>query len=193
VEYSNLRDDALIQLVVLARAEALSELYDRYGRLIYSVARNIVEDGPIAEEITQEVFLQVWQNAGSYRSYKGKLVTWMTTITRYRAIDSLRRRKARPQMNPLFQVEHDSTDLPAEYGLEEEVDLTLLSQRVHQAVAALPVDQRTALALAFFHGLTHREIAGRLDIPLGTVKTRIRLAMQKLRLTLHEERIQEDG
>ncbi len=193
MEYSSLTDDALIQLVVLARSEALSELYDRYGRLVYSVARNIVGDGAIAEEITQEVFFQVWQNAGSYRSYKGKVTTWMTTITRYRSIDSLRRRKARPQVNPLFQTEQESDQIPADYGLEAEVDLVLLSQRVRRAVGELPEDQKRVLALAFFQGLTHREISGRLDLPLGTVKTRIRLGMQKLRLSLREETIHEDG
>ena len=118
----------------------------------------------------------------------------LATLNRLKnMIDSLRRRKARPQSNPIFQTEQESDQIPADYGLEAEVELALLSQRVRRAVAELPEDQKRVLALAFFQGLTHREISLQLDLPLGTVKTRIRLGMQKLRLSLQEERIHEDG
>ena len=187
----SLEDEALLRLIVQKKSEALSELYDRYSRLVFSLALHIVGDQETAEEITQDVFFRVWEKAGSYQSGKAKVSTWLTSITRYRSIDDLRRRGVRPEAN---SIDWDSL---AEWGIpatstnnpEEITDQSLVSQQLINALKQLPIEQKTALALAYFQGLTHNEIAEVLGDPLGTVKTRIRLGMQKLRDLLQEDLI----
>jgi RNA polymerase sigma-70 factor (ECF subfamily) len=182
VDYTTLDDETLIGLIRHARTEALSALYDRYGRLVFGLALNSVGDRATAEEITQDVFLRVWQRAGQYRSDRGQVSTWLTGITRHRAIDQLRRDKARPAQPGAWAEAPPEAGQAA--GPEQSVALALERQQVHQALAALPEDQKQVLALAYFQGLTQSQIAAALDLPLGTVKTRIRLAMQKLRQAL---------
>ncbi len=188
VDYSALPDDALVRLMALGRTEALSALYDRYSRLVFSLALHVVDDQAAAEEITQDVFYRLWQNAAAYRPEQAKVTTWMTSITRYRAIDVLRQRGARPQQDNVEWAE-SALDLAPDPANDPEVAATLAMEqrRVRAAVALLPPEQREALALAFFRGLSHGEIAERLGQPLGTVKTRIRLGMQKLRDLLRDE------
>lgn len=188
LELAALSDDALIRLVALRRSDALSALYDRYSRLVFSLALHIVGDRETAEEIAQDVFYRLWENAATYRPDQAKLTTWMTSITRYRAIDILRKRQIRPERDSLdwedaeYALSHGLPD-----GPEELTDLAIQQRRVRAAISALPRDQREALALAYFEGLSHSQIAERLDQPLGTVKTRIRLAMQRLRELLIDE------
>jgi RNA polymerase sigma-70 factor (ECF subfamily) len=162
-------------------------LYDRYNRLIFSLALNIVGDRPTAEEITLDVFTQVWKKAEQYRPERAKVSTWLTTITRNRSIDELRRRGSRPERHSVdwFQITPDK--ISTESNLEEIADTSFLRERVQSAISQLPADQREALQLAYFNGYTHRQIAEILDQPLGTVKTRIRLAMIKLRKILLDE------
>jgi RNA polymerase sigma-70 factor (ECF subfamily) len=187
-ELATYGDDALIRLVALRRSDALSALYDRYSRLVFSLALHVVGDRETAEEITQDVFYRVWENAATYRSDQAKLTTWMTSITRYRAIDILRKRKIRPERDSLdwedVELELNSGGLDSP---EELTELALQQRRVRVAIAALPQDQQDVLALAYFQGLSHSQIAERLGQPLGTVKTRIRLAMQRLRDLLKDE------
>jgi len=187
-ELATYGDDALIRLVALRRSDALSALYDRYSRLVFSLALHVVGDRETAEEITQDVFYRVWENAATYRSDQAKLTTWMTSITRYRAIDILRKRKIRPERDSLdwedVELELNSGGLDSP---EELTDLALQQHRVRVAIANLPPDQQDVLALAYFQGLSHSQIAERLGQPLGTVKTRIRLAMQRLRDLLKDE------
>lgn len=188
MDYSSLNDETLIRLIVHQRAEALSALYDRYSRLVYSLALNSVGDQATAEEITQDVFFRVWEKAGTYRLEQAKVSTWLTSITRYRAIDILRRRGSRPEQAWSGWDESFIHQQPShEDGPEEIAELALDQQRVRLAIATLPADQQKALALAYFQGLTHAEISARLGEPLGTIKTRIRLAMQKLRKVLQQE------
>jgi RNA polymerase sigma-70 factor (ECF subfamily) len=186
MDYSELDDVTLLQLMAQDRTEALGALYDRYNRLVFSLALAIVGDDATADEITLDVFMRLWRQAGTYQVEKARVSTWMTVIARHLAIDALRRRKARPEAQSADWPQ--PTPLPAGgRTIEESVELTLQRQRVRAAVAQLPPDQRQALALAFFKGLTHAQIAEALEQPLGTVKTRIRLAMQKLRSLLREE------
>lgn len=187
MNYAELTDETLLRLITRAQADALSELYDRYSRLVFSLALNSVGDRTLAEEITQDVFVRIWQKAGTYRADQGKVSTWLTSIARYRSIDLLRRQSARPEQHSVGWAEVAPNAVPRVDGPEETVALTMRQQRVRAAVALLPEDQRQALALAYFGGYTHRQIADELDQPLGTVKTRIRLAMQKLRETLQDE------
>jgi RNA polymerase sigma-70 factor, ECF subfamily len=185
VDYKQLNDQALLRLVAQSQENALSELYDRYGRLVYSMALNSVGDPALAEEITQDVYLRIWNKATTYQEEQGKVMTWIASITRYRSIDMLRRLKVRPEGNRAIWAE---AEIPFETAdpvdVEEEVELTQQSEKIRKAVAQRPVDQRQARTLAFFNGYSHTEIAQILNEPLGTIKTRIRLAMQKLRQTL---------
>lgn len=185
----NLEDEALLRLIIHSQENALSELYDRYSRLVYSLAMHALGDASLAEEVTQEVFLRVWQKADTYRPGHGKVSTWIASIARYRAIDLIRRRKARLEgyLDPWAAVEE--IDLPENMDVEREVESSLQRQRVRRAIAQLPENQRQALAYAYFQGYSHSEIAELLGEPLGTVKTRIRMAMQKLRQFLEEENI----
>ena len=178
-------DVILVRLIAEGETAALGELYDRYNRLVFSIALAVVGDEATASEITLDVFTRVWQRAGSYRPEQAKVTTWLTAITRHHAIDVLRRQNVRPEAHSL------SWDgLPpqaATSDLEENVELALQRQRIRAAVVQLPAEQQEVLALAYFKGYSHQQIAGLLKQPLGTVKTRIRSAMQKLRQLLAEE------
>jgi len=186
VDYNRLGDEELISLVQQNHEAALSVLYDRYGRLVYSMAFNALQDQALAEEITQDVFLRVWKKAETFRAEQGKLVTWITSITRYRAIDVIRRRNVRPEGNQAAWVDDPGFDLPDEQDIEAAIETKDSDRQIRLAVAQLPAEQRRVLAYAFFHGYTHSQVAELLNEPLGTVKTRIRLAMQKLRQLLQE-------
>lgn len=168
-------------------ADALAALYDRHSRIIYSLAFRIIGDASDAEEVVQDVFAQVWRQAARYDTSRGAVIAWMLMMTRSRAIDRIRSRRGLPSVAP------DSWK-----GLAEMVDpaqgpeLTTLTadqvRRVRDALQALPLTQRLAIQLAFYEGLTHVEIAERLEEPLGTVKTRIRLGLLKLRDAVTETR-----
>ncbi len=163
---------------------ALAELYDRYARLVFSLALKVLNDRSSAEEMVQEVFAKVWRNARDYSPERGKFSSWLIGITHHRCIDELRRRRVRPatestDQEPLLELAGD--DDPAEaafYALER--------ARVRRALAKIPTEQRIVIELAFFEGLTHQEIAEHCHEPLGTVKTRVRLGMQKLKELLKE-------
>lgn len=186
MDYQKLDDGTLLRLIAQAHENALSELYDRYSRLVFSMALNAVGDTALAEEITQDVYLRIWNKAATYDPTQGKVTTWIASITRYRAIDVLRRFSVRPEGNRTAWAEPEGFDLPDSVDIEEEVEISQRKQDVRRAIGSLPPDQRIALSLAFFQGYSHSEIAEILNEPLGTVKTRIRLAMQKLRQFLQE-------
>lgn len=187
MDFAKLSDVVLMRLIAQQQTEALSALYDRYSRLVFSLAAQVVGDRETAEEITQDVFLRVWENAAVYRPETAKVTTWITSITRYRAIDILRQRRSRPQTDDFAWAETSVLpDLEID-GPEEATTHALVHQRLRSAVNALPPEQRTVLALAYFYGLSHSQIAARLDQPLGTVKTRIRMAMLRLRDLLQDD------
>lgn len=179
-------DFELIQRIAGGDENALAELYDRYGRLVMSVALAVVGDRATAEEITLDSFLRAWQNAGGYDPALSKVSTWLTRLARNRAIDQLRREAVRPAAHSVA-FDEAATGGRAGGDMDTVVDLALERQRVRAAVASLPADQRQALALAFFQGYTHSEIAGLLDQSLGTVKGRIRGGMARLRQLLAAE------
>ena len=187
MDYTRCDDKTLITLIARADENALGGLYDRYSRLVYSVALNTIADPARAEEITQDVFVRVWESAKTYRAEQGRVATWLTSITRNRAIDVYRRGRVRRENLHISWEEVESLNPPAPQNVEAEVDLAQRQRRVRWAVAQLPEEQKQALGLAFFQGLSHLEIAEALSEPLGTVKTRIRLGMQKLRLLLQSE------
>ena len=191
-EYAHYDDEKLISLIVQMQEGALTQLYERYSRVIFSLALAIVNDQATAEEVTLDVFLRVWQKAASYRVEQARVSTWLIHIARHHAIDVLRRRAARPDQ---YAVNLDDTTFNGEFSEQdpqEFAELSMMRQRVHAALAKLPKDQKQTLVLAYFGGYTQHQIAEKLKQPIGTVKTRLHLALQKLREFLREEQEIED-
>ncbi len=176
-------DNALVRKVAQGDEIALGELYDRYARLVFSVALNMIGNRQTAEEITLDVFTRLWDKADTYRPELAKVSTWLVRMTRNRTIDILRKESVRPSGHSVTWAEAGKAIISNEYP-EAAAHLTLEMERVRAAVAELPEKQRQVLALAYFWGYSHREIAEELDLPLGTVKGRIRGGMQKLRKQL---------
>jgi len=172
-------DQAALARMARGEGDAVAELYDRHARPIYSLAIRILGDATEAEDVVQEVFAQAWRQASRYSASRGAVAAWLLTLARSRAIDRLRARRARPGG---LSDDRMATQLP---DSGPPADSQVLSSehvaRVRAALDELPLLQRAAIELAYFEGLTHAEIADRLEQPLGTVKTRIRLAMLKLR------------
>ncbi len=187
MQHVELDDEELIRQIGRSQPEAVRLLYQRYGRMVYSVALRAVSDPSAAEEITQDVFLRIWEKAETYRADKAKVVTWIARIARNRAIDVYRQRRSRDDRASAGWEELKQAATAPSPHPGERMETARLQGRVREAVASLPPDQKTALTLAFFQGLTHKEIAEELGEPLGTVKTRIRAAMQKLRSMLDGE------
>jgi len=175
-------DGDLIQAIARQDAEALMAMYDRYGRLSFALAYRIVGDPSLAEEVVQDAFLQVWNRAGTFDMARGSNVRgWLMTIVHNRSIDFRRRDlDRRPAHVPIDDVD-DLLSVPDVWG---DVSATLTQEHMRAAVDTLPRDQRRAIELAFFDGLTHGEIAEREDAPLGTIKGRLRLGLKKLRSVL---------
>ncbi len=163
---------------------ALAALYDESNQLVYSTALRILRDPADAEEATLDVYLQVWRTAQNYNDRRGSVGAWLVMLARSRAIDRLRSRRSREELEEPQKdyVEVRSTG----QGPEQEAQVHQQRRRVLSALDALPSEQREAVELAFFSGFTHSELAARLSQPLGTVKTRIRNGMMKLRELLGE-------
>jgi RNA polymerase sigma-70 factor (ECF subfamily) len=181
-DLTSVSDAELILLVTQGDQYALEALYERYARAVYSFSLRIVGDAQVAEEILQEVFVRAWQQGGSFQSARGSLITWLLSITHNLSIDEVRRRKRRPQKAESEEPESILAGLPDEGpNVEEEVWLSSLRVSIQDALQQLPAAQREAIELAYFQGLTQREIADTPGEPLGTIKTRMRLGMLKLR------------
>lgn len=179
MNYSSLDDATLIALVARRNDAALGVLYDRYSRLVFSLALRIVGERGLAEEIVLDSFVSVWRAAGSFVEERGRFVAWLMSVARHRAIDELRRLNVRPEGT---SVELDDTlKTPQPDLLEDVVDTRRRRELVRAVMAQLPEPQRQALELAYFGGFTQQEIAEKTHTPLGTVKTRMRLGMLKMR------------
>jgi RNA polymerase sigma-70 factor, ECF subfamily len=175
-------DDRAIDAVLLQRIgegdeAALGQLYERMGRAMYSLAYQIVRDAASAEDVVQEVFLAAWRDAHRFDGARGSAATWLFSLTRHKAIDLLRRETTARTRT----VDSDLAIRPAIDDVEQESWLAHRGERARRAVAMLSDDQRQAVELAFFRGLTHVEVADALGIPLGTAKTRIRSGLLRLR------------
>ncbi len=180
VDYSKLDDVALVALVARRDERALGALYDRYSRLAFSLAVRIVGDRALAEEITADSFVNVWRASASYSEERGRFVSWLMSVVRHRAIDELRRLNVRPEGNAVELNEALQTTAQPD-GLDDIVDVRRRREVVRSVLAGLPAPQRQALELAYFGGLTQQEIAAKTGTPLGTIKTRMRLGLLKMR------------
>jgi len=169
---------ALIERIVARDESALAALYDRYAVMLSSVLNRILRDTQAAEEILQDIFYQLWCTALQYDPARGSLPGWLLVIARNRAISRLRRR------NPASGDEIFENTIVLPFNLESAMAQRQLMERVRGALGNLPAEQRAAVELAYFEGLTHSEIARRTGDPLGTVKTRLRSAVETLKRTL---------
>lgn len=189
VNYETLTDEALLALIAVSDRNALAALYERYGRRVFALAARMLGDPQSSEEVTQDVFLSVWRRVSSYKAGRGRFTTWLFSIAHNRTIDELRRRRReRYRENPTLE---DHVDLPSDSAPPpEEVVARSEGAMVREALGTLPLEQRAVIEMSYFGGLTQVEIAQRTGQPLGTVKTRMRLALKKLRIAL-SERIEE--
>ena len=174
----------LIERIASGDAEALGALYDRYGRVAFGVLFRMIGSPEAAEEVTQDAFHAVWRRARTYRADRGSVRTWFLAICRNAGIDWRRTRGKRLERETVIDT---AFDLAADLRVDERVLSRLRAERVRDAIATLPPEQRDVLGLAFWGGYSQREIADRTGTPLGTVKSRVRLAMGKLRERLAEE------
>jgi RNA polymerase sigma-70 factor (ECF subfamily) len=166
-------DASLLSRVQAGEETAMASLYDRYSRLVYSVALRVLRDAAAAEDVMQEVLMQVWRRPSGFASTRGSLSGWLAVVARNRSIDLLRRRR------PTDSV--DDVVLASSFDLADEAERSVLMERARITIQQLPREQRKTLEMAFFDGLTHSEIAEMTGDPLGTVKTRIRSALLSLR------------
>ena len=183
---SHLSDEALLELVARSDDGALAELYDRYSRASYGLALRILRDESLAQDAVQEAFLAVWRTAGRFVAEKAKASTWILTIVHRRAVDVVRREERR-RGDPL----DDDTPQPSGVATDEEADLRTRRTAIQQVLRRLPDEQRQALELAYYGGLTQSELAERLGLPLGTIKSRMFAGLARLRDLLAEAGLEE--
>ena len=177
-------DNELISRLRASDSQAMDVLYDRYGGLVYSVAVKILQNNSDAEELTQDVFVTLWQQ-DNYHSERGSLKSFLALLTRHRAIDKLRKRNTTQKFLTRWQLnlyESSFRTLPLEEAQDREQQ-----KQVQKALSLLPAEQREILMMSFFEGLSRTQIAEKLNLPVGTVKSRVRLAFVKLKKLLLEQ------
>ena len=180
--HAHLSDEALVALVARGDEDALAELYDRVGRVAYGLALRVLRDERHAEDAVQEAFLQVWRSAATFRAERAKASTWILTLVHRRAVDLVRREERR-QADPLTD---DSAAGVASEETEEAAWLRFERERVQAALKQLPDVQREALELAYYGGFSQSELAERLGVPLGTIKSRMFAGLARLRELLDD-------
>ena len=186
VDYQDLGDHQLINRIASSEKDALEALYSRYSASVYSLAMYMLRQHALAEEATQEIFLNIWLKAGSFKPERGEPRSWIMSVAHHKIVDLIRAR--RRTMTVTDPADYESLDLlPAkQVSTEEEVEGNLDRERIMEALSLLPNAQREVLLLAYFEGYSQSEMAKKLNQPLGTIKTRVRLAMQKLRALLED-------
>ena len=183
--YDDLRDEQLITLIAHGEKDALEAFYIRYAPSVFSLARYMLKETGVAEEVTQDIFLNLWLKASSYSPHRGTPHAWFMTTAHHRIIDVIRARKRSAQS--ANQVPHEILELfpSSQPSTEEEAHRNLSRDEIIKTLGLLPDQQREVVIMAYFEGYSQSEIANILDQPLGTIKTRVRLAMQKLRAALN--------
>lgn len=169
-------DLSLVNAIRSGDQSAMATLYDRHSSIVYSVALRVLQDTGAAEDVLQDIFMQLWRNPGAFDANRGNMAAWLAVIARHRAIDALRRR--RPDNN------FEDVVVVVESDLASDADRSRAMDKVRGAMQVMPPPQRSALEMAYFEGLTHVEIAEKTGEPLGTIKTRIRAGLLSLRKVL---------
>lgn len=172
-------DRALLRAVAAGDKEALQQLYTRHSAVLFALSLRVLSDRTEAEDVLQEAFVQIWKTAGSFDEGRGKPLGWLIMLTRSRAIDRLRSRKTRARVTD--SVARDASQIAESTTPADEALASESQRKVREALKSLPSDQRVPIELAYFGGLTQFEIAQQLSQPLGTVKTRMRNGMMRLR------------
>ena len=185
-DLAQVSDEALVSLVASSDEQALAELYDRFGRVAYGLALRILRDEALAQDAVQEAFLGVWRSADRYLPERAKASTWILTLVHRRAVD-LVRREDRRRGEPL----DDAPEPIALSTVEGEATLGFQRRVVQEALKGLPAEQREALELAYYGGLTQSELAERLGQPLGTIKSRMFMGLSRLRDLLAQAGLEE--
>ncbi len=190
VPWAELSDAALVRHIAERRPEALDQLYDRFAPTLLGLINRILRGSADAEDVLQDVFVQVWNRGGQYDPARSSVGTWLVLIARSRAIDRLRTRKVVDRVHDATAHDGGGPALAGLYTSSEAVENVLMQERrerVQRELQELPDEQRQVLEMAFYQGLTQSEIAATTGLPLGTVKTRTLLAMRKLRNGLRAE------
>lgn len=189
-DYASASDDLLVSALEERDTKALEALYDRYGDYVYSICLRMMRDVQLAEDLTQEVFLRLWRRPDLFDPTRGRFLTWLLSVARNRSIDERRSRGRRfkHENPPSLAAEEMLASAPSTEDGEDPAVLSDERVIIQKALHVLPPDQRLAIQLAYFGGYTQQEIAQGLHQPLGTIKTRIRLGLQKLRITLIDQR-----
>ena len=182
--YGGLRDGQLVELVAQQDAGALEALYDRYGRAAYSLARRILTEETLAQDVVQEVFLSLWRDARRFDAGRGTVATYLLSMTHHRAVDVVRREEKLRRWRTSDEGLELAPDPKAR--VEDEVEASERRAEVRAALKDLPDPQRQALLLAYFGGYTQREVAALVGVPLGTVKTRMAAGMRKMKEALSD-------
>ncbi len=187
VDYESLDDHQLMQLITQMDKDALEALYTRYQTPVYSLAIFMLKQPALAEEVTQDIFLNIWLKASSFNAERGQPRGWIMSVAHHKMIDLIRSRK-RTIVNT-DPADYETLNLLPDGGVptETQVQQSLERERIMRALETIPENQREVIMLAYFGGLSQSEMADKLDQPLGTIKTRVRLAMQKLRTVLEND------
>ena len=180
-------DRQLLRRIVDQDKDALDLLYSRYVTPVYSMALHMLKQPPLAEEVTQDVFLNIWLKASSFNSERGQPRSWIMSVAHHRVVDVIRSRRRTATMTDPEGYETLERLPSGGASVENQVQQNLDRERIMKALAILPENQRQVIVLAYFEGYSQSEMAEFLSEPLGTIKTRVRLAMQKLRAVLQED------
>jgi RNA polymerase sigma-70 factor, ECF subfamily len=174
-------DLELMERIKAEDAEALSQLYDRYNGILKALILRVIHNEAEADDLLQEIFMEIWTQAKNFSAQKGKPLGWMVTLARRRAIDGLRKKQAYARAEErLRQETEQQPDAWVHNATEEEIEFGDRRLLIRRVITTLPVAQQQAIELAFFRGMSQREIAGKTNTPLGTVKTRLELGLKKI-------------
>ena len=174
-------DERLMTGIQERDPEALAELYDRYSGILKSLIMGVIHNDAEADDLLQEIFMEIWNQAAHYSAQKGKPLGWIVTLTRRRSIDRLRKKQAYARAEERLQNETEQQpDAWVHNSTENDIEMSDTRRLILGVLSNLPVAQRDAIDLAFYHGMSQREIAAKTGIPLGTIKTRLELGLKKI-------------
>ncbi len=176
----DLTDERVMEMIQQHDSEGIGLLHDRYARLLKALIMKVLHNEAESDDLLQEVFLEIWDRAGGYSPEKGKALSWIVTLARRRAIDRLRKREAYCRMEDRLAAETKHQPEDFVHHVEEDVEHAEMREHLQRVMATLPDAQRKAIEMAYFGGMSQRDIAAATGIPLGTIKTRLELGMKKL-------------